>query len=104
MGEVAAEIEKGRLLTMHAAWKLDQGDKARKEISAAKIHVSETLNRVVGICLQLCGARGYSKDTMLQWMYRYGPQAKLVDGASEVHRMVLARAYVKEAEAFWSWG
>ena len=104
LGQAAVDVQIGRLLVMHAAWKLDQGDKARKEISSAKIHVSETLNRVVGLCLQLCGARGYSKDTPLQWMYRYGPQAKLVDGASEVHRMVLAQFYTKEAEAYWSWG
>ena len=43
LGEVAAEIEKGRLLTMHAAWKLDQGSKAQKEVSMAKIHVADTL-------------------------------------------------------------
>ena len=39
--EVAAEIQKGRLLTMHAAWKLDSGDKAQKEVSMAKIHVAD---------------------------------------------------------------
>jgi acyl-CoA dehydrogenase len=37
-------------------------------------------------------------------MYRYGPQAKLVDGASEVHRMVLSRFYMKEGDSFWTWG
>ncbi len=61
LGEVAAEIEKGRLLTMHAAWKLDQGDKAQKEISMAKIHVAETLNRAADVGVQLCGARGYRR-------------------------------------------
>ena len=35
MGELAAEIATGRLLVMHAAWKLDQGDKAQKEVSMA---------------------------------------------------------------------
>jgi acyl-CoA dehydrogenase len=104
LGQAAAEVQIGRLLVMHAAWKLDRGDKARKEISAAKIQVSETLNKVVGVCVQLCGARGYSRDTLLQWMYRYGPQAKLVDGASEVHRMVLSRFYMKEGDSFWTWG
>jgi acyl-CoA dehydrogenase len=104
MGEAAMAIQIGRLLTMHAAWKLDQGDKARQEISMAKIHVSETLNRVIAICLQLNGARGYSRDTLLEWMYRYAPQAKLVDGASEVHKMVIARFYMKEGFDFWRWG
>ena len=104
LGEVAAEIEKGRLLTLHAAWKLDQGEKAQKEISMAKIHVADTLNRAADVGVQLCGARGYSKDTVLEWIYRYARCAKLVDGASEVHKMVLARSLAKEGNDFWSWG
>ena len=104
LGEVAAEIEKGRLLTMHAAWKLDRGEKAQKEISMAKIHVADTLNRAADVGVQLCGARGYSKDTVLEWIYRYARCAKLVDGASEVHKMVLARSLAKEGNDFWSWG
>ena len=104
LGEVAAEIEKGRLLTMHAAWKLDQGSKAQKEVSMAKIHVADTLNRAADVGVQLCGARGYSKDTVLEWIYRYARCAKLVDGASEVHKMVLARSLAKEGNDFWSWG
>ena len=104
LGEVAAEIEKGRLLTMHAAWKLDQGAKAQKEVSMAKIHVADTLNRAADVGVQLCGARGYSRDTVLEWIYRYARCAKLVDGASEVHKMVLARSLAKEGNDFWAWG
>jgi acyl-CoA dehydrogenase len=103
LGEAAAAIEIGRLLTMKAAWKLDQGDFARKEVSMAKIHVADTLHKAVDTALQLCGARGYSKDTPLEWMYRYARQARLVDGASEVHKMVLARSYMSEGGDFWSW-
>ena len=104
LGEVAAEIETGRLLTMHAAWKLDQGGKAQKEVSMAKIHVADVLHRAADVGIQLCGAKGYSKDTVLGWIYRYARCARLVDGASEVHKMVLARAYAKEGNDFWSWG
>jgi acyl-CoA dehydrogenase len=104
LGEVAAEIQKGRLLTMHAAWKLDSGDKAQKEVSMAKIHVADTLNRAADVGVQLCGAKGYSKDTVLEWIYRYARCAKLVDGASEVHKMVLARSLAKEGNDFWRWG
>lgn len=104
LGEVAAEIEMGRLLTMHAAWKFDQGEKAQKEVSMAKIHVADTLNRAADVGVQLCGAQGYSKDTVLEWIYRYARCAKLVDGASEVHKMVLARSLAKDGNDFWSWG
>jgi acyl-CoA dehydrogenase len=69
----------------------------------AKIQVAETLHRAVDTALQLCGARGYSTDTPLEWMYRYARQARLVDGASEIHKMVLARAYMAEGREFWDW-
>ncbi len=104
MGEAAKEISVGRLMTMHAAWKLDQGDFARKEVSMAKIHVADTLHKCVDTAIQLCGAKGYSKDTLLEWMYRYARQARLVDGASEVHKMVLSRFHKNEGLDFWKWG
>jgi acyl-CoA dehydrogenase len=103
LGDAAMQIEIGRLLTMKAAWKLDQGEFARKEVSMAKIAVSEVLHKAVDTAIQLLGARGYSKDTPLEWMYRYARQARLVDGASEVHRMVLSRNLLAEGVAFWNW-
>ena len=104
LGGIAADIELGRLITMRAAWKLANGDFARKEVSMAKNHVADTLQKAVETCLQLNGARGYSKDTALEWIYRYARQARLVDGASEVHKMVLARFYRAEGTEFWNWG
>ena len=104
LGEVAHEIEIGRLIVMKAAWKLDQGDFARQEVSMAKIHVADTLHKAVDTAIQLNGARGYSKDTVLEWIYRYARQARLVDGASEVHKMVLARFYHRDGADFWRWG
>jgi acyl-CoA dehydrogenase len=103
LGEAAMEIHTGRLLTMHAAWKLEQGDFARKEVSMAKIAVADVLHKAIDTAIQLCGARGYSKDTVLQWMYRYARQARLVDGASEVHKMVLSRNLLDQGLDFWSW-
>jgi acyl-CoA dehydrogenase len=102
LGEAAMGIEMGRLLTAKAAWKLDQGSFARKEVSMAKVQVSEALHKAIDTAIQLCGARGYSKDTPLEWMYRYARQARLVDGASEVHKMVLAGAFLSEGPEFWT--
>jgi acyl-CoA dehydrogenase len=104
LGEIAAEIATGRLLVMHAAWKLDQGDRAQKEISMAKVFVADLLNKAADSAIQFCGARGYSADTVLEWIYRYARSARILDGASEVHRMVLARAYQKDGDQFWRWG
>ncbi len=103
LGEAAMQIEIGRLLTMRAAAKLDTGDFARKEVSMAKIAVAEVLHQAVDTAIQLMGARGYSKDTPLEWMYRYARQARLVDGASEIHKMVLSRSLLSDGIDFWGW-
>ena len=47
--------------------------------------------------------RGYSKDTPLEWMYHYARRARLVDGSSETHKMVLSRHLLAEGIDFWSW-
>ncbi|HVY00922.1 MAG TPA: acyl-CoA dehydrogenase family protein [Pseudorhodoplanes sp.] len=103
LGDVAQNIQIGRLLTMHAAWKLDQGDFARKEISMAKVHVANTLHQAADTAIQLNGARGYSKDTIAEWVYRAARAARLVDGADEVHKMVLAKFLREEGGDFWRW-
>ncbi len=103
LGEAAMQIEIGRLMTMKAAATLDTGDFARREVSMAKVQVADTLHKAVDTAIQLCGARGYSRDTPLEWIYRYARQARLVDGASEVHKMVLAKTYLAEGGDFWRW-
>jgi acyl-CoA dehydrogenase len=101
LGRAAAAIEIGRLLVMKAAWLLDQGGRASAEISMAKVQVADTLHLAADTAIQLNGARGYSKDTVLEWIYRYARQARLVDGASEVHEMVIARTYGERGLEFW---
>ncbi|HVE50678.1 MAG TPA: acyl-CoA dehydrogenase family protein [Casimicrobiaceae bacterium] len=103
LAKAAMDIEVGRLVTMRAAHKLDRGEFARKEISLAKVIVADALAQSADTALQLCGARGYSKDSVLEWIYRYARQARLVDGASEVHHGVLARFLMEERERFWDW-
>ena len=65
---------------------------------------SDITTKAVDTAIQLLGAKGYSKDTILEWMYRYARQARLVDGASEVHKMVLAQHLASEGPDFWKWG
>lgn len=103
LGDLAMQIEVGRLLVMKAAWELDQGRFARKEISMAKVHVANVLHNAADVGIQINGARGYSTDTPLEWIYRYARQARLVDGADEVHKMVLNRTLDAEETGFWAW-
>jgi acyl-CoA dehydrogenase len=103
LGEAAMQIAVGRLLVMRAAVKLGRGEKAQAEVSMAKVQVADALHLAVDTAIQLLGGKGYSKDTPLEWMYRYARQARLVDGASEVHRMLVARALLAEGRGFFAW-
>jgi acyl-CoA dehydrogenase len=103
LGDLAMKIEIGRLLVMKAAWELDRGGFARKEVSMAKVHTANLLHQAADTAIQVNGARGYSKDTVLEWIYRYARQARLVDGADEVHKMVLNRFLTEEDGQFWRW-
>lgn len=103
LGDLAMQVEIGRLLVMKAAWELDRGGFAQKEVSMAKIHVANLLHKAADTAIQINGARGYSKDTVLEWIYRYARQARLVDGADEVHKMVLNRHLAKGIDQFWHW-
>lgn len=103
LGDLAMGIEIGRLLVMKAAWELDRGGFAKKEVSMAKIHVANLLHKAADVAIQINGARGYSQDTVLEWIYRYARQARLVDGADEVHQMVLNRHLGDERHDFWRW-
>ncbi len=89
------ELKMGRLLIQEAAWRLAQGEQARVETSIAKVQVSEIVSRVLDRCVQICGGRGISRDLPLSTWYEKARAFRIYDGASEVHRMVVARDVIK---------
>ncbi len=89
------ELKMGRLLINEAAWRLAQGEQARVETSIAKVQVAEILDRVLDRCIQICGGRGISRDLPLSSWYEKARAFRIYDGASEVHRMVVARDVIK---------
>lgn len=95
LADSAMELHAGRLMIQHAAWLLTRGDEARMESSMAKVHVAEAVNRVVDRAVQICGGLGISRDLPLSLWYEAARAFRIYDGASEVHRMVVARQIVK---------
>ena len=91
------ELHAMRLMTLHAAWKIDtHGVKAaRTEISAIKFWGAGMLHDVVDRALQAHGSLGYSSDLPLESMYRFARAARIYDGPDEVHRQVVARQVLK---------
>ena len=95
IADSVAEIQAARLLTLHAAHKVDQGDEARVEISLIKFWGSRILIDVIDRAIQVHGALGVSGDTPLESMYRAARAGRIYDGPDEVHRMVVARRVLR---------
>jgi acyl-CoA dehydrogenase len=96
LADSAMELHAGRLMINQAAWLLAQGEQARQETSMCKIFVAETVNRVLDRAIQICGASGISRDLPLSTWFEAARAFRIYDGASEVHRMVVARQVVKQ--------
>ena len=91
MADSAMELYTGKLMVLHAAYKIENGLPFKQEVSMAKHHVANTLWRIVDRAIQVHGALGYSTDTPLERMFRNARAARLVDGADEVHQQTIAR-------------
>ena len=95
IADSATEMEAARLLTLHAAWKMDRKLDARIEISMIKFYGAKVLHDVLDRAIQVHGGLGYSGDTPLEAFYREARAARIYDGADEVHRMVVARRILR---------
>lgn len=101
VAESSAAIQGARLMTLHAAWRIDrEGAKAaRDEISAIKFVVANTMLDVLDRAIQVHGALGVTDDTILAYWYRHERAARIYDGADEVHKTSLGRRLLRQASA-----
>ncbi len=97
IAECAAEIQAARLMTLHAAWKIDKiGAKAaRDEIALIKFVVANTMQHVVDRALQAHGGLGMTDDTILAFFFRHERAARIYDGADEVHKISFGKRMAK---------
>ncbi|MFE3000923.1 acyl-CoA dehydrogenase family protein [Nocardia sp. NPDC059246] len=98
IADSAAEMQAAKLMTLHAAWVIDQqGAKAaRKEIAYIKYFGAKVLHDVIDRAIQVHGSLGFSTDLPLEAMYRYARAARLYDGPDEVHRDTVARLILRD--------
>ena len=95
------EIQASRLLTLHAAHKIDStgdglGAEARVEIGAIKVVAARMLHNVIDRAIQVHGAEGLTEDTPLGHMYRHARAGRIFDGPDEVHITTTARRILRE--------
>ncbi|MBV9796164.1 MAG: acyl-CoA dehydrogenase family protein [Actinobacteria bacterium] len=97
IADSAAEIAAARLLTLQAAWRIDQAGSrgARAEIALIKFYGATVLHDVIDRAIQAHGSLGYSSDLPLEAMYRRARAARIYDGPDEVHRQSAARLILR---------
>jgi acyl-CoA dehydrogenase len=100
IADSAAAMEAARLLTLKAAWKIDQvGPKnARTEIAMIKYHGATVMHDVLDRAIQIHGSLGFSDDMPLAEMYKWARASRLYDGPDEVHRVTVARRTLRDYE------
>lgn len=97
VADSAAEIQAARLMTLYAAWRIENvgAKEARDDVSMIKYVVANTMQRVVDRALQVHGGLGMTDDAILAFFYRHERAARIYDGADEVHKASLATRILK---------
>ncbi len=102
VAESYAERQAARLLTLHAAWTMDQLHAAGKHYSDARVEIgvikfwgAKVLYNVIDRAIQIHGSLGYTTDLPLESMYRAARAARIYDGPDEVHKVTVARQVLK---------
>ena len=95
-----------RLLTLHAAWTMDELHAAGKHYSDARVEIgvikfwgAKVLYNVIDRAIQVHGSLGYTTDLPLESMYRHARAARIYDGPDEVHKVTVARQVLKNYRA-----
>ena len=96
LADMATHIDAARLLTYRSAWFKDQSLPFVKEAAMAKLYAAETSRMVTNNAMQIHGGYGYCKDYPVERYLRDAKITEIYEGTSEMQRMTIARAVVRE--------
>ncbi len=95
LADMITEIDAADWLTLAAAWRLDQGLAANREIASAKLYASEMLARVTDEAIQIHGGMGLMSDLPLARFWRDARVERIWDGTSEIQRHIISRELLR---------
>ncbi|WP_299850206.1 acyl-CoA dehydrogenase family protein [uncultured Roseovarius sp.] len=95
IADMITEIDAADWLTLSAAWRLDQGLPANREIASAKVYASEMLARVTDATLQIYGGMGLMDDFPIERFWRDARVERIWDGTSEIQRHIISRELLR---------
>ncbi len=100
IANMAADVDAARLLVYRAAWLKQQGQRATRETSIAKLFATEAATRAASEAVLLHGGRGYSNEYPVERYYRDIKGLQIYEGTSHIQRIVIARDIIgKEGSA-----
>ena len=91
LADLVTEIDAADWLTLAAAWRLDEGLPANREIASAKLYATELLARVTDEAIQIYGGMGLMDDLPLARFWRDARVERIWDGTSEIQRHIISR-------------
>jgi acyl-CoA dehydrogenase len=95
LADMATELEAADLLTMRAAWKLDQGTMTDQDAAMAKVFASEALGRITDGAVQIFGGMGLMTDLPIERFWRDARVERIWDGTSEIQRHIISRSMMR---------
>ena len=95
IADMITEIDAADFLTLAAAWRLDQGLPANREIASAKVFATEMLARVTDAAIQVHGGMGLMDDLPLARFWRDARVERIWDGTSEIQRHIISRELLR---------
>jgi alkylation response protein AidB-like acyl-CoA dehydrogenase len=96
LADMQTKIRAARLLVHEAAWMKDQGMRVTEAGARAKLYASQVANEVAYEAVQTLGGYGYMKDHPVERYYRDARVTEIYEGTSEIQRLVISRAILKE--------
>ncbi len=96
LADMATRIDAARLLVHRASWLRDNNHNFGKQAAMAKLFASETANWVTDKAVQMHGGYGYIKEYDVERYYRDAKITEIYEGTSEIQRLVISRAVLKE--------
>jgi acyl-CoA dehydrogenase len=95
LAEIQTGVYAGRAMVLQAARDYDSGADRRIGPSAAKLYCSEMVDRAADLAVQIHGGMGYMRGTPVERMYRDARLFRIYEGTSEIQKLILGRALVK---------
>jgi len=99
LADMATEVQAARLLTREAALAYDRGERCDMEAGMAKLFATETALKVSLEAMRIHGAYGYSKEFIIERLYRDAPLLVIGEGTNELQRLIIARQLVQRNPA-----